>query len=410
MKASESNKHYASKVRECSNFAVREIKKVCKDIGPRPGQSEAETKTQDSIEALMTTIADETVRREFSVKGASVKPFMTVGAVAAAVAVVLAALTLFGVLPQISGVALIAVLGVAVLAAELFVFAGGRLFKISVSPVGKSSDVVCVRRAAGETKRRIILGGHVDSSYEFRFADKMSSITAMSIVAPILILVSSVITYFADSISSLVPETAANSVGIVVNSVVIVINCAALAMLIPQLFIVNTKVCCQGASNGLTGVYTSMAVLKYLNDNDVRFENTEVVAVSLGGGFSGSAGAKNFDLVSDGAETVFLGVDTLSDFNNIRVSLDSDAAGLVQAAAELADCKAPNISGKYDVPDAAAVSARGVKSAYLTACAPDKMLQYRTSEDIASKLDMKAVETGLRIMLESVFLFDERGF
>ena len=50
MKANESHAHYASKVRECSNFAIREIKKVCKEVGPRPAGFEGEKQGQDYVE------------------------------------------------------------------------------------------------------------------------------------------------------------------------------------------------------------------------------------------------------------------------------------------------------------------------------------------------------------------------
>ena len=46
MKASESNPNYPSKVREMTNYTIREIKKVCKDIGPRPSGEENERKAQ----------------------------------------------------------------------------------------------------------------------------------------------------------------------------------------------------------------------------------------------------------------------------------------------------------------------------------------------------------------------------
>ena len=73
MKANESSAHYESKVRECTNFAVREIKKVCKEIGPRPSGEENESKAQDYVEKLMEPFADEVVRERFEL---SPKAFM----------------------------------------------------------------------------------------------------------------------------------------------------------------------------------------------------------------------------------------------------------------------------------------------------------------------------------------------
>ena len=44
LKANESVKNYAASVRMYTNYTVREIKKICKEIGPRPAGSESEKK------------------------------------------------------------------------------------------------------------------------------------------------------------------------------------------------------------------------------------------------------------------------------------------------------------------------------------------------------------------------------
>lgn len=66
MKASESNPNYPSKVREMTNYTIREIKKVCKDIGPRPSGEENERKAQDYVADSMSKVADLWSRRNLS--------------------------------------------------------------------------------------------------------------------------------------------------------------------------------------------------------------------------------------------------------------------------------------------------------------------------------------------------------
>ena len=46
MKAQDSVKNYPSALREMTNFSVRGIKKICKDVGPRPAGSEQEHEAQ----------------------------------------------------------------------------------------------------------------------------------------------------------------------------------------------------------------------------------------------------------------------------------------------------------------------------------------------------------------------------
>ena len=65
MKANESVKNYAASVRMYTNYTVREIKKMCKEIGPRPAGSESEKKAQEYVVEQMKTCADEVTMEPF---------------------------------------------------------------------------------------------------------------------------------------------------------------------------------------------------------------------------------------------------------------------------------------------------------------------------------------------------------
>ena len=102
-----------------------------------------------------------------------------------------------------------------------------------------------------------------------------------------------------------------------------------------------------GASDDLSGCYIANSVLKFLADNDIRFENTEVIAMLAGGEECGLRGSKAFfaahpELLNDGVETVFVGFDTIRDEEymmiytkdlNGLVKNDIDACNLVKNAA-----------------------------------------------------------------------------
>ena len=59
MKPQDCGPQYKSKLRECANFAAWTIKKVCKDIGPRPSGSEAELKAEEFMAKQIGKAGDE---------------------------------------------------------------------------------------------------------------------------------------------------------------------------------------------------------------------------------------------------------------------------------------------------------------------------------------------------------------
>ena len=66
MKASESIPNYAPKLREYANYTARQIKDVCKTIGPRAPGEEAEKKAQERFAAELEKYADNVKIEPFS--------------------------------------------------------------------------------------------------------------------------------------------------------------------------------------------------------------------------------------------------------------------------------------------------------------------------------------------------------
>lgn len=417
MKAKESNAHFDSKVRECSNFTVREIKKICKEIGPRPAGEENEQKAQDYVENLMGGIADTVQRESFDVHPKAFMSWVMIDGIGMIIASVLMILAHLNVIPQASGVFRVAAITISVLALILLLaeFLFYKEFIDFLFPKRTSSNVICTRKAAGETKRRIIFAGHIDSAYEWRFTHLgggkfLVTMIILGIGSLVLTLIMAVLSMFID-----------NGVPAIVMTVV---QALTIPVFIAVLFFMNWKVCVMGANDNLTGVMASMAVIKYLNDNNIRFENTEVVAVSTGCEECGLRGAKAFaeahakEYAADGTETVFMAVDTLHDYDYLGVynkdmsglvKLDEKAAKMARKATEICGLDIPFATVSFGSSDAAAGQQGGIKSVALAAMDPTPARYYHTREDTADILDMKTIETGLKIMLETAFLFDEQG-
>lgn len=417
MKAKESNAHFDSKVRECSNFTVREIKKICKEIGPRPSGEENEQKAQDYVENLMGGIADDVKRESFDVHPKAFMSWVLIDGIEMLVASVLMILAHLNVFPSISDGLKGAAFGLSVIAILLLLgeFLFYKEFIDFLFPKRTSSNVICTRKAAGETKRRIIFAGHIDSAYEWRFTHLgggklLITMIILGIGSLVLTLIMSVVSLFLDEGVPAIVMT--------------VIQAVTIPIFIAVLFFVNWKLCVTGANDNLTGVMASMAVIKYLKDNNIRFENTEVVAVSTGCEECGLRGAKAFakahakEYAADGTETVFMAVDTLHDYDYLGiynkdmsglVKLDAQASKMAQKATEICGLDIPFATVSFGSSDAAAGQQGGIKSVALAAMDPTPAKYYHTREDTANILDMKTIETGLKIMLETAFLFDEQG-
>ena len=418
MKAYESNTHYASKVRECSNFAIREIKKVCKDVGPRPAGYEGEKKGQDYVEKLMTPIADEVKREKFTLSPKAFMSWVMIDGVLALIAAIFGIFCNTGILPPAVETVLRVVSIFLVVLAVFFLLGEFLFYKEVLDPFFKkeeSSNVICTRKASGETKRRIIIGGHMDTAYEWRYTylggPKLVTTVVVSAVLGLLITLGL-------SIAGLFVESRTAEI------VMIIVHAITLPALISVMFFVNWKLPVDGAADDLTGVFASMATLLYLKNNDIRFENTEVVAVSMGAEEEGLRGSKAFakahgeEYKNDDVETVFVALDTLRDYDfmgivtkdmTATVNLDKQACALMKKAAENAEVPVNFTTTPLGSTDAAATQQGGIKSVAFTSMDPAPARYYHTRDDNVKVLEMKTLEDSLKVILETVFLFDEQG-
>lgn len=418
MKAYESHAHYPSKVRECSNFAIREIKKVCKEVGPRPAGYEAEKKGQDYVEKLMTPIADEVKRETFTLSPKAFMSWVMIDGALALVAAILGILCFTGVVPPAVETVLRIVSIALVVLAVVFLLGEFLFYKEVLDPFFKkeeSSNVICTRKASGETKRRIIIGGHMDTAYEWRYthlggAKMVTTIVVTAILSLLITLGLSIAGLFVEN------QTA--------EIVMLIVQALAIPALIAVMFFVNWKLPVDGAADDLTGVFTSMATLLFLKNNDIRFENTEVIAMSVGAEEEGLRGSKAFakahgkEYKNDGVETIFVALDTLRDYEfmgivtkdmTATVNLDKQACALMKKAAENAGVPVNFTTTPLGSTDAAATQQGGIKSVAFTSMDPAPARYYHTRDDNVNILEMKTLEDSLKVVLETVFLFDEQG-
>ncbi|MBQ4627181.1 MAG: M20/M25/M40 family metallo-hydrolase [Clostridia bacterium] len=421
MKANESVKNYPSERRMYANYTARSIKKVCKEIGPRFAGSEEEKKGIDYMEEELKTCCDEVGRDEYPVH-----PMAFLGWVPLSVVLMtVSSLLFFAVAFFQLAYQLLFVSTALILICLFFIVTEFLFYKETLDPFCKkkiSHNAYGYRKASGETKRRIIFCGHADSSMEWRFTywggpKLVIPVIGGSLVGIVVSLICNIVV-IAMSVANpeFISSTAVDIISYVLLAFVVV-------FLVASLFYDKKRIV-EGANDDLTGCFTSIAMLKYLKDHDIRFENTEVWALCAGSEEIGLRGSKAFcekhAKELEGVETVFVAIDTVRDFDFMAiynkdmtgtVTNDPDACNLVKAGGAIAGYDLPFKTVSLGATDAAAVSKSktGMKATAFAAMDPAPARYYHTRLDTHENLDLKTIEAGVDICLETMFLYDEKG-
>lgn len=415
MKASESVKNYAASVRMYTNYTVREIKKMCKEIGPRPAGSEKEKMAQEYITGQMKTCADEVTMEPFELSPKAFMSFIKICGTFLLLAVAFSIVSGIAAIPalQYVSVALTAVAFVC-LVMEFLMY---KPFYDKLFPKATSHNVVGIKKATGELKQRIIFSGHVDSSFEWTYTHLGGCVllyicgiyAVVSLIATCVINVLDVVNVFED--------------GSTIDNVLFWAQLGFAPGGIVAWCFVNFKRCVEGANDNLTGTFGSIAVLKYLKDNDISFENTEVIAIAAGSEESGLRGSKAYmkahkDELKD-VPTVFIGLETFRDYEDIAiyqrdmtgtVKMDAGACSLLKKAGLEAGLDLPYSSVYMGASDAAAVQQAGTPAVTLAAMNPGPPRYYHTRGDSGDNMNAKTVEKCLEIVLNALFIYDEEGY
>ena len=423
MKPEETVKNYQSERRMYSNYVLRNVKKICKDVGPRGAGTESELKAQQWMAEELKTTCDEVNIEEFSVHPAAFMGWIRLTVFCVTVAAGLFFASHF--VPQFSLYFSIAAVALVVISL-FFIITEFLFYKQTLdvfTPKKTSHNVIAVRKAAGETKRRIILSGHCDSAPEWRFTYWGGPKLLIPVVG--LALVGVLFTAATNIISLVFNFRGVDIADSKLLWILAIINICFVPVFLFCILFYNPKRIVEGANDDLTGTLTAMAAPRFLQDHDIRFENTEVMVVCSGSEEAGLRGAKAFikahgdEIKSQkDVETVFVGFDTIRDFDFMTI-YNKDMTGVVHNSEEVSKLihEAGALEG-HDIPlktialgstDAAAITQGGIKASAFVAMDPAPARYYHTRLDTHDNLDLKAIEAGVGVCLQTVFLFDEKG-
>lgn len=403
---------------EYVGFITESIKEVCKSCGPRSACSEGDKKARKYFLEHTKKVCDEAWTEDFK---CSDKAFMSWVPVGAVLVILSTLLYIFG-MPVLS--LPITLLTVFFIVSEFF------FYKETLDIFFKKKDsanVIGKVKASGETKKRIILCGHTDSAFEWTYTYYGGrAAVATVIVSAVVALVTSI----AGSVTAMaMGKVFAPSVvfgeGNTAITVFAIIMLCLVPFMIAALFFCNYRRPVTGANDDLTGCYISLAAVKYLKDNNINLENTEIIVALVGGEECGLRGSKAFaknhkdEFTDKNVETICVPFDTVHDFDFMKIILgdmngtvknDKRVAYLIKEGAHLAGFD--NVSvGTIDLgsTDAAAFSEVGIPAASFIAMDPTPARYYHTRLDTEDILDEKTIEAGLKIALKTILLFDEKG-
>ena len=393
-------------------YMVEKITYICDKIGPRAPGSPEELKAQKSMADDLEKWSD-----NVEIEGFTVHRQAFMGFIPFTVAMAITATVLFFFKPIIGFC--LTVLGFIPLILEFL------MYKQFIDPLFKghpSHNVIATRKPTGETKKRIIFIGHADSQYEWILNYKLGG-TGMK-----LFLIPAVVGLIICCISSLVKFIFVDLKGVssqgsdVFFLVLGIVLCIFIIPYVGFLFFQSYTKSVPGANDNLSGCLTSMAVLKLMEENSVRFENTEVCVMLTGSEEAGLRGAKAYAKAHQKElkeiETVVVACDTMRDLEYMAV-YDRDLSGTLKHDKQVKELvKNAALNCGFDIPyssiylgacDAAAFTQAGIKATGFAAMDPTPPRYYHTRLDTPDLLIPDALKVGAEILLETACLYDEEG-
>jgi len=281
--------------------------------------------------------------------------------------------------------------------------------------------VYATKKPTGEVQRRILFNGHPDAVWEWRVNYRWGGVAFESHGATCII---GALYYLVLSIVYIVYHGFAPGLPSVSDPIVIaaLAGLAFVPFLIGLYFMVNYKQVVDGANDNLTGCYMGIAIMKYLQDNDVTFEHTEVGVVNTGSEEAGIRGSRAFskahrEELSD-VPTVVYSFDTIHDPNQLMVNYrdlngtrptDKAAADLfLESAQELQIfCKkgwVPPLGGSTDT---VGFLENGIRAAGITGLNHKLESYYHTRKDSYDNLNREGLANCFAVTAKVLEHFDE---
>ena len=287
-------------------------------------------------------------------------------------------------------------------------------------PKKTGHNVLALKKPTGEVKRRIVFNGHIDAAWEWpvNYALGGAFFEAHAVICAV-----GAVYYCVLAIITAVRYGAVSSV----TSDPTLLKYALWGLLFVPFFIGfyfmwNERRIVDGANDNLSGCYMGIAILKYLQDEGIELENTELGVLLTGSEEAGLRGAKAWSEKHKGefddVPTFIYSYDTIHDpkflMANYRdlngtVKADKDASDLFMEAADALQikCKKGWVPPLGGATDSAAFAQNGFRAAGITGLNHKLERYYHTRRDTYDNMNEEGLAGCFAVSVKTLEMFDE---
>jgi len=396
---------------KAADYIIREITHVIKSFGKRDPGSEGEKK---SCEYMAKVLEKKCGCEDVKIEGCEVAPRAFYGWIYFTITFVLIAIAAYFFIPVVSIPLIVAGFAIVLLQFGVYKRLLDPLFKKKTS-----HNVTAIKKCKGEVKRRIIFNGHPDATWEWPVNYALGGVgfeghAGIVIFGALFYLVLAIIKVVKGGIAPAMPEM----------DLLTKIGLGGLVFVpfsIGLYFMVNYRRVVDGANDNLTGCYMGIAVLKYLKDEGIELENTEVGVILTGSEEIGLRGSKAWveahkDDFKD-VPTFIYAFDTINEpkylMSNYRdlngtVKSDKEVADLFYEAAQAVGvpCKKGWIPPLGGAVDAAAFTQGGFRAAGVTGLNHKLERYYHTRLDSYDNMNKDGIANCFAATVKTLEMFD----
>lgn len=394
---------------EAAQFMVDEITHICKDMPKRDPGSEGERIACEYMAEQMKEFGCERADVEsFDENPGSFYGWIHISFTLAFIAVV----CFFQDIQILTIICLVAALVLALLQFGMYKKVVDFMF-----PKKTGTNVTAIKSCTGEVKRRIFFNGHPDAAWEWP-----ANYLGGGVLFEGLIVISAlgVVGYLVLGIIALCNGLSEGLVSI--GKWFFIFLPFWLYMFFMWSDNIFSKRIVDGANDNLSGCYMGIAILKYMKEQGIELENTEVGVILSGSEEAGLRGAKAWCEAHKGefddVPTFIYSYDTIHDpkylLTNYRdlngtVKADKDVSDLfMEAAAELnIGCKKGMVPPLGGATDNAAFAQAGFRSTGITGLNHKLESYYHTRRDSYDNMDLKGLGDCFAVSVKVLDMFDQ---
>jgi hypothetical protein len=393
---------------EYVKYVVDNIKYVIEEFGPRDPGNEGEFKAQEYIQKDLDKFVDETDIEEFKVAPKAFMAFLPVVGILNLISIIF-----YWFIPWVS-----VILNVLAIITALLEFLMYKKFLDPFFPKRVSHNLVGIKKPKGEIKKRIILSGHVDAAYEFRFSYINPKLLRLIIIPAI---VGMLFKFIVDIFNVILNSNWQNGYQNIWGIFGIVGFCF-LPIIFLILFFNRWSVVSPGANDNLTGTFATVAIAKYFQDKNIEFKDMEIRYLITGSEEAGLRGAKVYakrhEKELKEIETIFIALETFKDLEwlsvyhrdmSSTVKNDPQVSKLLKNAGNNCGLDLPFGNIFIGASDAAAFTQAGIKASAIAAMDPAPPRYYHTRVDNWDILNPECIKVGMQVAIEAVQIYDEEG-